>query len=605
MPLVSDSMRSLAHGLIVCGLLIVALIYGREILMPLALATLFAFILAPVISRATTIGVPRGVAAGLVVLVAMITLASLAFAFSAQLISLTADFSQYKENIVRKVRFVTGAQDGTSTLSRASATIDNLERDLKKEFASKNEAAPASDTGAPPQQPQVIIAKEEHQGVFSALDKFAKFVAPMTAAGLTVLFTIFLLVQYHDLRDRVVRIAGTDNISVTSAALSDAGARLSHLFTMQAALNIGFGMFVGAALWAIGVPNPLLWAMATAVLRFVPYIGSLIAAIPPTVLAAGVDPGWTMTFATLAVFGIGEPIVGHLIEPTVLGRSAGVSPLAFILAASFWTLLWGPVGLILAAPITLLLVVLGQYIPRLEVISVLLGDEPVLSAEEEFYHRLLAGDAPAALEQLDSAANSSQLAAAGDSVVLPALRLAARDLRAQIIDDHQVQKIKATIDDVLDLLDAPEVDGNSKTSSGQPIIVIPARGEIDQLAARFMARALQASTEDKVITIDKSSGLMALTTAISHTGGSAPRLVVLATVGGIDAPYLKLIEDRAKRGFPASRLLTYSLAIATRKSGGDGAVVSTTTLRDIASLVGSKSSSEPSDARVVADAAAA
>ena len=240
---------------------------------------------------------------------------------------------------------------------------------------------------------------------------------------------LFLLLQYKDLRDRIVRVAGTDNMSETTAAMSDAGERPSDLFIMQTILNSSFGLFVGCVLMIIGVPNAPLWGVLTFVMRFVPYVGSYLSAIPPILLAAAVDPGWGMVISTLALFAIGEPMMGQFVEPFMLGKRAGLSPFAMVLSASFWTLLWGPIGLVLAAPLTLVVVVIGRYIPSLEFVTVLLGDEPPLSDQQEFYHFLLSGDAYGAIDQLEEAKETTPLGEVGDTIIIPALKLAAIDRR--------------------------------------------------------------------------------------------------------------------------------------------------------------------------------
>lgn len=611
MPLVSDSLKSLAYALVVGALVIAALVLGRDILMPLALATVIAFILAPVVNYAVAHRIPRGPGAALAVVLCVLLIGALAAAFSAQLISLTADLPKYKGNLMQKVRTLSGAGSGEGAISRATAAVDALEKELRRELTTKN-STPVVNAPGPsgatstttPERPQVVV---ESRHEMPGLGKLGDALGILAHAGLTVLFTFFLLMQYNDIRDRVIRIAGTDNISLTSAALSEAGSRLSHLFTVQAALNLGFGAFVTVALTVIGVPSPALWGVATAVLRFVPYIGSFLAAIPPTLLAAGVDPGWGMTLATFGVFAIGEPIVGHIIEPMTLGKTAGISPLALIISASFWTLLWGPVGLILAAPLTTLLVVLGQFVPRLELASVLLGDQPVLTAEEEFYHRLLAGDAASALSHIEDFDSERPLAASGDAIVLPALKLAARDHRAQRIDEQQVTQMRATIDEVLDMLDAAPsaaIDLTSDSANGSAVVV-PARGIIDEIAAHYVARVMRTSANSGVNAVDNASGLMALSTLRATMRDERPAFLILVTVGGIDGSYLKLIQARALRDFPESRLLTYSLTagavLKEPRSSASNAnpAPSMTSLRDIAGILASRTdSSSPQPIRV-------
>ena len=210
---------------------------------------------------------------------------------------------------------------------------------------------------------------------------------------------IFILIQRQDLRNRLVRLAGAQDLQRTTAALDDAGQRLSRLFLAQLALNAAFGLVIGAGLWFIGVPSAPLWGMLAMILRFVPYIGAVISAIFPLILAAAVGAGWTMVLWTAALFLIVEPIAGHVIEPLLFGHTTGLSPVAIITSATFWTWLWGPIGLILATPLTICLVVLGRHVDGLKFLDVMLGDQPALTPAELVYQRMLARDPIEAAEQ--------------------------------------------------------------------------------------------------------------------------------------------------------------------------------------------------------------
>ncbi len=304
---------------------------------------------------------------------------------------------------------------------------------------------------------------------------------PAAQAALTFLFVLFLLMQYKDLRDRVVRVFGVDNMTETTAAMSDAGDRLTALFTGQALLNAAFGVVVTCVLLVLGVPNAPLWGVVAFVMRFVPFVGSYIAAVPPVLLAAAVDPGWTKAIGTLALFAVGEPIMGQVLEPLVLGRRAGLSPFAMVLSTSFWTLAWGPIGLVLAAPMTLVLVVLGKYIPDLEFLTVLLGDEPPLSQQQDLYHRFLSGDAYGAMSQIEEVVEGSSPQAVMDTVVFPALKLAARDRKRGRLDSESMEDLESTIEDVITR------SSDAKMPDEADVLFIPIRGRFDELAALFAA----------------------------------------------------------------------------------------------------------------------
>ena len=222
---------------------------------------------------------------------------------------------------------------------------------------------------------------------------------------------------------------GTAEIGRSTQAFNAAGSDLAHFFLLQTGLNASFGVFVGLALWAIGVPSPALWGAIAAAMRFVPYIGVFVAAAFPLALAAMVDPGWWMLLETAAVFVIGEPLVGQIVEPLLFGSQTRLSPLAVLLGTAFWTLLWGPVGLVLAVPLTLAVVVMGQHVPRLEFLRILLGNEPVLEPQEQLYHQWLAGEAIQAAKEAERWIGEQTFEKYLDEVAIPSLRVGRSETR--------------------------------------------------------------------------------------------------------------------------------------------------------------------------------
>lgn len=553
MPLLADNLRSLYASMTVLALTVAALVLGRVILIPFAVATIIAFILGPVVRKLARWRVPESLAVAAVLGGVLSIVVSLSVVFSAQMLELAASFGTYRANIIEKARSVSVMGREGGLLQRASEAVETLGTALEQELSP---AARGSGSVATPET-QVVVAQKT-----GVLDHVATLAEPLAQMALTLLFTVFLLLQHQDLRDRVVRIAGTDNLSGTTAAMSDAGTRLSRLFFALAMLNVSFGVFIGFALWLIGVPNPLLWGAVTAVMRFVPFIGSFVAAVPPILLAAAVDPGWGMAIATLMLFLIGEPLMGHVVEPLVLGRQVGLSPLAMIVAASFWTLVWGPVGLLLAAPLTMLLVVLGRYIPALEVFSVLLGDEPALSPDQEFYGRVLAADCESAVTQVSEAVDEGSVSAASDDIVLPALRLAAIDHRRGRLDAPRLRELRETMSVVSD---AVAVAAETASGDGLPIkgerapslLVLPARGPVDGLAAEYMATTLDAVGRWRVEGSGSAAGLTAIANRAADTDAPPADAVLIVTVGGVDPRHLELIVRRARRDFPNARIMTY------------------------------------------------
>ncbi|MGL5735639.1 MAG: AI-2E family transporter [Beijerinckiaceae bacterium] len=555
MPLISDSIRNLAAGLVVMALIIAGLVLGKDILVPLALAVILAFILGPVVAWLIERNVPQGAAVGGMMLVVVAGLAIAAFAFSTQILSVTTTLAENRHNIASKLRNLT-QETPDGMLTRAGRAISALEKTITGELQSATRANPPSaNTASGPASPRT--APDGNAAVppaKSSMTELAKpFIGSLATFLVAMLFTTFLLLQNHDLRDRIVRVLGTDNMSGTTAALSDAAERLGQLFLGQAMLNAGFGAFIALALWIIGVPNPLLWGVAAGLLRFVPYIGAFLSSLPPLFLAAAVDPGWTMFIATATVFIIVEPIMGHVVDPLVLGKRVGLSPFAMIAAASFWTLVWGPVGLLLAAPLTMVLVVIGEYIPQLNFLSILLGDKPALDPNTQFYHRLLSNDAASAIDQIEeeASADGGSLKAVATKTILPALRLAALDQRRGRIDAEKLGEIQETMEDVIEALPAPDSDGSTHDgNSSLQAVILPARGAIDILAGQFVAATLIRSGAGPVMALRETSGMMGIGALRSEMDRRPIGAIVLATVGGMDARHLQFLAKRAAKEFP-------------------------------------------------------
>ena len=268
---------------------------------------------------------------------------------------------------------------------------------------------------------------------------------PLATTGIIIIFVIFILLQREDLRNRLIRLAGSHDLQRTTAALDDAAARLSRLFLIQLLLNGTFGIVIGIGLWIIGTPSAMLWGILAAVLRFVPYIGAVIAAAFPLALAVAVDPGWSMLLWTLALFLVVEPVVGQVVEPMVYGHSTGLSPVAVVVSATFWTALWGPIGLVLATPLTVCLVVLGRHVDRLEFLDVMFGDRPALSPPEIFYQRMLADDPTEAAEKAEEFLKERSLSSYYDEVALKGLQLAQADAERGALDQERLTKIRDAV----------------------------------------------------------------------------------------------------------------------------------------------------------------
>ncbi|RUO97556.1 MAG: AI-2E family transporter [Hyphomicrobium sp.] len=554
MPLLADTIRSLSASLVTAALIILALVWGRDILVPLALAGISCFVLVPVVIWLKKQGVPNGFAEGTVLLLVVACLTGASIGLSSQLLSLAAELPQYRTNVLEKVRSIVGSSVPSGVVGRAIDAVETYQKMINHELqfgTTFPPDTPAPETNKPEDQQKVHFVRDDNES--TALYGLRIFAEPLTQVALTFLFTLFLLMQFRDLRDRVVRIFGVEHMTETTAAMSDAGDRLIALFTGQLVLNAAFGTFVGLALLALGVPNAPLWGVVAFIMRFVPFVGAYIAAVPPILLAAAVDPGWTKALLTLAIFAVGEPIMGQVLEPLVLGRRAGLSPFAMVVAASFWTLTWGPIGLVLAAPITLILVVLGKYVPDLEFVTVLLGDEPPLSEQQNLYHRFLSNDVFAATEQIEDAQEEAPYPEVLDALVFPAIALSARDRRRGRLDKEAIGELSNTIGAVAGKAKTEKVNEDPK------VIFVPVRGEFDELATRFAVSAINNDHPATSCAMKEASGLTALA-FLADVGYENLQKIVLMTVTGLAEGGIRILVDRARQLFPSTEIILLDLS---------------------------------------------
>ena len=447
------------------------LYFGREIIIPIALAILLSFVLAPLVGLLQRIRVPRGLAVVSVVIIAFAFIFAMGSLLASQLTQLAGDLPRYQSTISEKIQSFRETTAGRGTLERASGMLKDLSKELDKpKDAAAALGAGASPKAAAPLTPVPVEVRQPDPGALESLQSLiSPLLHPLATTGIIIIFVIFILLQREDLRNRLIRLAGSHDLQRTTAALDDAASRLSRLFLIQLLLNGSFGVIIGTGLWLIGVPSAILWGILAAVLRFVPYIGAAIAAAFPLVLAVAVDPTWSMLLWTLALFLVVEPIVGHVIEPMVYGHSTGLSPVAVVASATFWTALWGPIGLVLATPLTVCLVVLGRHVERLEFLDVMFGDRPALSPPEIFYQRMLAGDPTEASEKAEEFLKERSLTSYYDEVALKGLQLAQADAARGALDHERLTKIRDAVSEfannISDQDDRPLPKVNSTTDA--------------------------------------------------------------------------------------------------------------------------------------------
>jgi predicted PurR-regulated permease PerM len=437
---------AVATAILAC-IIVSTLYFGREIFVPIALAILLSFVLAPVVGLLQHVRVPRGIAVVSVVLAAFALIFAMGSLLATQLTQLAGDLPRYQSTISEKIQSIRETTAGRGTLERASGMLKDLGKELDKpndtgsKSSSSSILAPKS-TASPL---QVEVRQPDPGALESLRTLISPLLHPLATTGIIIIFVIFILLQREDLRNRVIRLAGSHDLQRTTAALDDAAARLSRLFLIQLLVNGAFGVVIGIGLWLIGIPSPVLWGILAGVLRFVPYIGAVIAAAFPLALAVAVDPSWSMLLWTAALFLVVEPLVGHVIEPMVYGHSTGLSPVAIVASATFWTALWGPIGLVLATPLTVCLVVLGRHVERLEFLDIMFGDRPPLSPPEIFYQRMLAGDPTEAAEKAEEFLKERSLSSYYDEVALKGLQLAQADAERGALNPERLTKIRDAV----------------------------------------------------------------------------------------------------------------------------------------------------------------
>jgi predicted PurR-regulated permease PerM len=465
-----------------------------------------------------------------------------------QVTQLLEDLPSHEANLREKARFVHLGLGGSGIWQRAATTIRNIEQEVRDPQG-----------GNQPMKIEVAPSSE-----WSTLFEYTRSSVPsLMTAGLALMLTVFILLQYNDLRDRAVRLMGTAEIGRSTQALNDAGDDLAHFFLLQSSLNAAFGVFVGLALWAIGVPSPALWGAIAAVMRFVPYIGAFVAAAFPMALAAMVDPGWTMLLQTAAVFVIGEPLLGQVVEPVLFGSQTHLSPLAVLIGAMFWTLVWGPVGLILAVPLTLAIVVMGQHFPHLEFLRILLGNEPALAPQEQLYHQWLSGEATQAAKHADHWIGEQTFEKYLDEVAIPSLRVASDDEKRGVLGREQVAELKDTIAEYIQLVkESLDFEREQQAAAAKPdaarrhatALVVAGRGNLDLAAAELVADAIRLDLGIAAV-CPSLGGLTGISAAAEAVSDQPPDVVALVSVGAVTRAQLELLQRRVNRTFPHSRLI--------------------------------------------------
>ncbi|MFC5386010.1 AI-2E family transporter [Aquamicrobium segne] len=506
------SQRASLPGLISLVGVSAILYLGREVFLPVAAAFLLTFALAPIVTFLRKKGLPKPAAVILTVTLTFAALGLLGAIVATQVTNLAQNIPTYQSNIITKVHSLKEMGANGGIIDRLSSAMQRIGAELQASTQTVQTDAQA----VPEENPMPVKIIAQDSTIETLKNVITPLVSPFTTAGLVIVVVIFMLLEREDLRDRFIRLVGYSDVHRTTEALQEAGTRVGHYLLMQLVVNTLYAVPITAGLWLLGIPNAFLWGLLTLVLRFVPYIGPAIGMIFPLFLALAVSPGWSLLLWTAALFLIMELISGNIIEPLLYGSKTGLSPLAIIVAAIFWTWLWGPLGLLLSTPLTVCMVVLGRYVPQFEFLGVLLGNEPVLDPPTQLYQRLLSGNADEATDKAEEFLEKKYLVDYYDTIGIPALLLAEQDRQRGALRNEQSQRLYMTVQTLVTNLQEIAVEEENEEENeietrpanllqeedetlvdllpdgeGVKLLCAGGRGDIDDAAAAMLAQILE------------------------------------------------------------------------------------------------------------------
>ncbi len=566
--------RDLFHllAVVVAVAAIAALYFARIVLIPFALALLFTFILTPVVRVLERVQLRRIPSTLLVVLLSVAACGAVGWMVAKQLSEVANQLPAYKSNI--KARLGALHWPANQSLDSASETITEISKDLAASPIASRPAgtAAAPSTVARSASPARPVPVEVVKAPALPLESVQSVLGLLGSAMIVLVFTIFMLIRREDLRNRLISLAGEGHLHLMTRTLDDASARVSKYLLLQFVVNTCYGIFIGVCLHFIGVPGALLWGVLAGVLRFLPYIGPPLGGMIPLLLSLAVFHGWTQPLLTLALFIVTELIVSNFIEPMLYGIHTGISSLAILVAAIFWTAIWGPIGLVLSTPLTVCLLVAGRHVPRLRFLHILLGDEPVLTPSSRFYQRLLAMDHDDARLVLENHLEGQTLEDLYDSVLIPALSLAEHDRHQDRLDDASQKFICQSTRELIEELweprgeeagtvsessDAAEPSAiylaqpaRARTAPSLNILCVPARDEADELVAIMLAQVLErAGHRAQCIPVDAAGEMLAQIRA-AH-----PDVVCISALPPFAVPHVRSLYVKLRAQEPNLRIL--------------------------------------------------
>lgn len=532
----SDPLRRFQPFLVGAGLAIAILFLAiaKEIFIPIALAMLLTFVLAPVVRLVERRHVPHAAAVALTVVLAFSVIGGVGYVLASQVTTLAGDLPKYEETIKRKIREIRRAGRGGS-IEKAQSTVKEVIGELQKD------PDPKARKPAP-----VVIERDAPTGIAGLRKTLGGLAGVLATAGLVVVLVIFMLLERQRLLDRLIRLGGYRWTSRTTKILTEAGERISGYLLMQTLINAAFGLAIAAGLFFIGVPYAVLFGVLAAVLRFIPYVGAWIAASLPLVMALAVFDGWREPLAVLAVFAGVELVIYLVIEPFLIGHSTGVSPLALLITLAFWTWLWGPIGLVLGTPLTVCLVALGKHVPGMEFIVVLFGDEPVVTPDVALYQRLLKGDEDEAQHVLEEYVKTHEADTVFDDVLLPALCRMRADATRGAITPEEAAAITRSMQQSLDDFDFAALPAAETPGPGLRVLGGAARDEVDEAALRILAGRLAVDGAD----VDTVPSSLLAAEVVARVAVFEPGVTLVATVAPGGLSQARYLIKRLRARYP-------------------------------------------------------
>jgi predicted PurR-regulated permease PerM len=535
--------QSFLNILIGVGVSLALLYWAKAVLIPVALALLLTFLLTPIVTTLWHWGLNRALAAVLVVVLATGLLGAVGWTVEAQLAALAAELPTYTANIKQKIAQMRHAGTG-GVLGKVQDAVQDVSTALQQP------GAPATPVPVQAEGP-------------SLLGYLPSVLETGLTAFMVLVLVIFLLIEQGTLRDRLLTFGGYAQVTRTTKALDEAGARISGYLRMQALVNGSFGLLFGLGLFVVGLPYAVLWGFLAAVLRFIPYVGTLVAALLPIGLSLAVFPGWTQLLVVSGLFVLLELGTSSGLEPVLFGHSAGISQVAILVAVLFWSWLWGPVGLLLSTPLTVCLSVLGKYVSPLAFLRVVLTDESV-EGLNTYYQRLVARDQDEAAVIVEAALQTQPLVDVYDTVLLPALSYAKEDRQRGILTDADVQDlVQATREIVEDLATHPSAAapdaGDAAEEAGAPrmslvpvpVLGCPARDDVDALALRM----LQQACDPTHVAVDLLPPRLLTFDVLARVAQTSPALLCLGAVAPGGVPHLRYLCKQLRARFPSLPLV--------------------------------------------------